>query len=852
MRRQQLWVCVVCMALVLWAGCSDDEGGNPSGGTSGGDTSGSASGADTQADTSGGTSGTGEDTSGGTSGTGDDTSGGTSGTGDDTSGGTSGTSGDTSGSDTSGGTSGTSGDTSGGDTSGGNTCDSGLLCGQPVQCCAVGSECVQGQCLTTCDSGVRCGANREVCCGADQVCVAQACASPQGTCLDSYDCQPGQFCEPTLGQCLPQPEGITCQIIPVFSDVTAEVEWSFTDHDIISIPLVADLTGDATPEVVVNATQTTNWPSGEVVVLNGATGNVLWRNGATSSLPSKRGAHGRSTLALGDVSGDGRPDILYAARPADTAGNGGPTPICAMDGDGVELWCSHTAAGVAVTFDIENGAISAANFDDDPHSEVVVGASLIDHDGVVLWNEGGDGSIIGTNSSYRGGVSAIADLDGDGKPEIISGRQAWKVEWPSSGFVGVNNLWAYGDATFDGYPAVADFDGDGAPEVVVVSRGRVLILQGNPSPGQLNAAGALWCGGDATGVACDGGQARAAAITIPGGGIGGPPTISDFDGDGRPEVGVAGGGSYSVYDVNRPLYGALNVVEDIPAGATPAAPEPWQLFIRWSQATQDLSSNATGSSVFDFQGDGQAEVVYADECFMRVYSGSDGQVQLQVPSTNATIHEYPLVVDVDGDGNSEILIVATNSPGSCPAGNPARKGLYVYGDTNDQWVPTRRVWTQHTYHVTNATSAGLTPVTEANSWQAAGLNNYRQNVQGEGVFNAPDLTLDLSVSLRLCAQQQLELRASVSNNGALGVPAGVTVQFYLGDDAGGASLGSAITTEPLLPGASTTVTLAVPQPAAGATANFFATIDGQASTTIVECDNTNNDGRATTVSCTIN
>ncbi len=271
-----------------------------------------------------------------------------------------------------------------------NECTSGLLCGQPVQCCPVDSECIQGQCLNTCDSGVRCGPNRELCCDAGNVCVAGTCAAPSGACLDSYDCEPGQFCEPTLGQCLPQPAGVTCQVIPVFSDIAADVEWEFADHDIISIPLVADITGDAGSEVVVNATQSSDWPRGEVVVLDGQTGAVKWRNGDTSTLATKRGAHGRSTLALGDVSGDGRPDIIYAARPATTAGNGGPTPVCAMDGEGLELWCSHTAGNTpaAVNFDIENGAITTANFDEDPQSEVVVGAALIDHDGTVLWNEG--------------------------------------------------------------------------------------------------------------------------------------------------------------------------------------------------------------------------------------------------------------------------------------------------------------------------------------------------------------------------------------------------------------------------------------------------------------------------------
>ena len=43
--------------------------------------------------------------------------------------------------------------------------------------------------------------------------------------------------------------------------------------------------------------------------------------------------------------------------------------------------------------------------------------------------------------------------------------------------------------------------------------------------------------------------------------------------------------------------------------------------VLWVQPSQDASSNVTGSSVFDFDGDGQAEAVYRDECFIRVYNG---------------------------------------------------------------------------------------------------------------------------------------------------------------------------------------------------------------------------------------
>jgi hypothetical protein len=256
-------------------------------------------------------------------------------------------------------------------------------------------------------------------------------------------------------------------------------------------------------------------------------------------------------------------------------------------------------------------------------------------------------------------------------------------------------------------------------------------------------------------------------------------------------------------------------------------------------------------SPFDFQGDGAAEVTYNDECYARVYSGSDGAVLLQVQNSSATIHEYPLVVDADADGNSEILMTAS-LVGSCNniPGYQQRKGVYLYGDAGDGWVPTRRVWTQHTYHVTNATSSGHVPVKESDNWTAPGLNNYRQNVQGEGVFNAPDLTVELSIGLGFCADQ-LELIATVRNEGASGVPAGLVVDFYEGQDATGTLLGSGVTDKALLPGGSTKVTLLVPAPAIDMTADYFVEVDeaSKGDGAVLECNEDNNSDLTTAAAC---
>ena len=74
-------------------------------------------------------------------------------------------------------------------------------------------------------------------------------------------------------------------------------------------------------------------------------------------------------------------------------------------------------------------------------------------------------------------------------------------------------------------------------------------------------------------------------------------------------------------------------------------------------ARASRSSSATGSSVFDFEADGAAEVVYNDECFLRAYEGATGRVLFQVPNSSRTATEYPVIVDVDTDGTNSWLTV---------------------------------------------------------------------------------------------------------------------------------------------------------------------------------------------------
>ena len=676
-------------------------------------------------------------------------------------------------------------------------CTSGIICGDG-DCCAVGDECVLNQCLPTCATQVRCGADNSACCGAAELCLGETCVAATTPCVDYADCADNEFCEPTLGECVPQAAGApVCEYKPAPGPLTPTIEWQWTGSPIkpkafqvINTPLVIDLEKDGTPDVVIVTSE--DYSQNGVAylrALNGKDGTEKWPDTADVYKDTYR-VNSRGTPAAADLDGDGKVEIV-------TPRSGGG--LIAFNHDGSLRWSSAWSAVV------NSATVAIADLEGDGKPEIIVAGVVLDAQGNLIADGGANE---GGQSGY-GGVTIVADVDGDGRQEIITGHSAFNVDG-----TGVHVLWDNGKG--DGYPAIADLDGDGKPEIVVVSSSTVRV--------QDAATGAVL-----------------ATLPFPTGvtGAGGPPTIADFDADGKPEFSTAGGNAYMVFKY---------------APGTPAS-----ISVLWKSTTQDLSSNRTGSSVFDFQGDGSAEVVYGDECFFRIYSGKDGAVLFETPSSSATIHEYPVIADVDGDNNTEIVVVANdlnhqNAATVCPLyppGTPARHGVFVYGDAADKWVRTRRVWNQHAYHLTNIGADGAVPSPEPVSWKGPqGLNNYRQSSQGAGVYNAADLQVSLSAGLGGCPSQ-IHLEALVQNHGSLGVAAGVDVAFYAGAAPTGTLITSVKTTKALLPGQYEVISADYPISIPTTTASFYVVVDGDpaAVTAVSECLEDNNQASVDGVTC---
>ena len=386
-----------------------------------------------------------------------------------------------------------------------------------------------------------------------------------------------------------------------------------------------------------------------------------------------------------------------------------------------------------------------ADLDKDGNAEILVGRVVLSGiDGSLKW-KGAAG--LGTNSFF-GPIGSAADLDLDGQLEVFAGNTMYNaagdVLWSYAYGTGGSGCNAQGYPC-DGFNATGNFDEDDYGELVIIRRGILYILQ---HTGDLLAE-----------------------ITLPGDDCqyneGGPPTVADFDGDDFPEVGVAGADFYVVFDLE--CCAALPQCDTVKADS----PQCAGAGIRWQVPNFDCSSRVTGSSVFDFEGDGQAEVIYNDEKMFRIFRGSDGVVLFENGNLSHTRLEYPLVADTDNDGNAEIVIVENGKAGY------DHVPLQIWGDAQNRWVPTRRIWNQHTYHITNITELGLLPEGgEEPNWLV--YNNYRQNLPDFDPFLAPDLQVEMLAPEYENCGSQVTLRAKVCNLGELWVPPGVSVLFFDG------------------------------------------------------------------------
>ncbi|MEY4630884.1 MAG: hypothetical protein RIQ81_1004 [Pseudomonadota bacterium] len=382
-----------------------------------------------------------------------------------------------------------------------------------------------------------------------------------------------------------------------------------------------------------------------------------------------------------------------------------PGRIFAVDGkDGRHKWTGRNGSGEAIPLDASvapalgdvNGDGKMEVFAIEHTTEKVV---ALNHDGVKIWNStestGSRTAASRISPEWIHGIS-LADLDRDGSTELIAPGMVLDARTGALKFSLAKGQHAY----------PADTNLQGTMEIVlgtgIVNSSGTTICRFEKNLANLGIArlhkddpfltviGPTWEAppnpADSTKLVAYRGDNCQEIFSVPlGDSGGGPPNIADLDGkdDQGLEIGIAGKTRYAVFDNTGKVL--------------------------WSRPTQDASSARTGSTAFDFNGDGRTEVVYNDEYFLRVFDGQTGNVIYEAPNTSYTAHEYPVVADVDGNGTANIVAVSN----SCIGGDIS--GVHVFSEPEDRWVNTRPIWSQYGFNPLSMKDDGSVTGTDADA-----------------------------------------------------------------------------------------------------------------------------------------
>lgn len=298
------------------------------------------------------------------------------------------------------------------------------------------------------------------------------------------------------------------------------------------------------------------------------------------SFPETMILSGTGPMAVGDLNGDGIPDIAQASSFQVWPGGSIDAGVTAFLGDG------HGNFTAATTLDLGTAQISTigiADFNGDGFPDVLVGISgfNVGTPTVTVLLGTGTGTFTASESAPTGGKFesvAIADFNGDGIPDVAVANTTANL---------ITMFLGNGDGTLtsaSGAPAqtnsqiiaTGDFNGDGVPDLVGIndSSGSATILLGNgdgtftqKAPGPATGAGPIPISVAVGDFNSDGrtdiaisvygttillgngdGTFTPTADSPLGGGGNSPVLVGDFNGDGKADLAFNGSGTLLLGD----------------------------------------------------------------------------------------------------------------------------------------------------------------------------------------------------------------------------------------------------------------------------------------------------------------
>ena len=568
----------------------------------------------------------------------------------------------------------------------------------------------------------------------------------------------------------------------------AQVLHSTDDIHCYFVPLVGDIDGDGSIEIVAGKTVANNHHTSIVGIYRGTDLQQI----------------GTINVAQQIYAGFIGPTALV--RYPD--GNGGMQGAIILHCFDNKLRSYDIHGQLLATSDINTpceGTISVTDFNGDGWPEIYIGHSIYDAATLKRLCTGPTNSNMGR--CWRGSnaelancaMSFAADILGDPAPELICGNTLYHVQIASRTNAALNSVTEIKTVNIpsripqDGNVAVADFNMDGQLDVMV-------IVDGTPNDFSDSSYIYAYDPVSENILFVHGHYAK----TI------GYPMVGDIDGDGDLD--------FVYIDYKQPVSASRITAMTYHPGTG--------LQTKW-QASHADESGQTSMTLFDFNQDGIMEIVYRDQDNLRIINGSGRSHRTghdTIPFYNlytksmyaGTWKEYPVVADVNNDGRAEIVVCGKTGSGLGWVGGQ----LMTIGGIHP-WAPARPVWNQYMYNVTNINRDLTVPFppfhnasafTDPQGIVRRPFNNFLQQATTLDQYGRPFMSLaNLAIAgepvLEL-GSEVLSLEIDVCNTGETTFPAPIFFSVYT---ATGQLVLTEAQSQSLQPGECVTVTLSISQ-----------------------------------------
>ena len=377
---------------------------------------------------------------------------------------------------------------------------------------------------------------------------------------------------------------------------------------------VADLNGDGNLDIVTAnyGSSTTNGANSVTVCLGDGAGGFSSTSTLTASTLSASNPNG---VAIADVNGDGKPDIVVSLLQ-----NG----FSILAGNGNGTFQPPNTQGIPAPA-TNPYAVAVADLNGDGKADLV----FPNGNGISVFLGNGNGTFQAqTVYPGIGDAVVVADMNGDGRPDIVTTDWHFGIVNVLTNLSGVSFSppLTYVSGTQPDALAVGDLNGDGHPDVVAanagvgggVEAGNITVLLGN---GDSTLRGGLGFRSD-----------RAGRLSSAG-----PVVAGDFNGDGLPDAAVLNTGSSSVtVFIGDPVLGFKPGVTYETGNGTGA------------NGDLDLA-------VGDVNGDRKLDIVSVGFGGVHLLLGNGDGTFNAVSSVSGSLSGQNIVVaDLDGDGNADI------------------------------------------------------------------------------------------------------------------------------------------------------------------------------------------------------